>query len=351
MNLIHPTYLRRLTAHGTTSSIANMSAERGPGESQGASYRLTRAFCFNDIRSKFSKREKLSTDTFYCQYDPFPTDFRFDVKFGGEEGGNFGVSLAPVSRDTTLTSVQVNLYDDRNTPLATVGFREVCRFEKTRSRWWSKMHKFDATSDSASSWRIVIDFTYVALPVPAAFPSAVDLPNLRLQKQFSQLLDSGDQSDVTFVVQGEKLKAHKLVLTTRCEVFGSMFDSGMTETLSKEVEITDIKPKAFKEFLRFLYTDVAPKYAEDSTMELLAAADKYCVNDLKAMCETAISSNLNGRNVIDALLLAEKHNCPTLMTSAKAVFGSHAKALKSKKAWNKLSESPALLLKLVEHFV
>ena len=123
------------------------------------------------------------------------------------------------------------------------------------------------------------------------------------------------------------------------------------ESFTNEVEVTDIKPKAFKEFLRYLYTDVAPKYAADLTMELPAAADKYGVTNLKAMCETAISSNLNGDNVIDALLLAEKHHCPNLMTSAKAVFGSHATALKSSKAWKKLIESPTLLLKLVEHFV
>merc|ERR1739844_885387 len=99
-----------------------------------------------------------------------------------------------------------------------------------------------------------------------------------------------------------------------------MHSRGMSETISKEVEINDIKQKAFREFLRFLYTDIAPKYAEDSTMELLALADKYCVDDLKKICEEAITSNLNGDNVIDALILAEKHRCSTLLTSAKAVF-------------------------------
>merc|ERR1711915_1031361 len=93
---------------------------------------------------------------------------------------------------------------------------------------------------------------------------------------------------------------------------------------------------------RFLYTDVAPEYAEDSTMELLALADKYCVDDLKKICKEAINSNLNSDNVIDVLILAEKHRCSTLLTSAKAVFGWHAKELKSKEAWNKLLENPTI---------
>jgi len=219
----------------------------------------------------------------------------------------------------------------------------------------NNVHKFDATSESASSWRLIIDFVYIASPEQSAVttadrrnqPLTPDQPQSRLQEEYSQLLDSGNDSDVTFVVQGERIKAHRLVLTTRCKHFETLFNSGMSETFSKEVKISDIKPKAFKEFLRFLYTGVAPEYAEDLMMELLAAADKYCVDDLKIICERAIDSNLNGDNVIDAPILAEKHHCPTLMLSAKAVFGWHAKELKSKEAWNKLLENP----RIFEHFV
>jgi len=188
-------------------------------------------------------------------------------------------------------------------------------------------HEFDVTSESGSSWRLIIDFVYRILPKQSAI-TTVDQPKLRFQEEFSQLLDSGKQSDVTFVVQGEMIKAHKLVLTTRCKHFETMFDSGMSETFSNKIEINDIKPKTFKEFLRFLYTFVAPKYKnKDSTMELLAAADKYCVDDLKMICEKAINSNLHCNNVIDALIMAEKHNCPTMLTAAKAVFEWHTKGI------------------------
>ena len=134
---------------------------------------------------------------------------------------------------------------------------------------------------------------------------------------------------------------------TRCAVFKSMFQSGMEESSSKEVELNDIEPKAFGEYLRFLYTNIPPKYAENSTMALLAFADKYCVDDLRKMCARAINSNLNNNNVIDALFLAEKHGCPTLMKSAKAVFGWNAKALKSTNAWNKLLENPTMFQYLI----
>jgi len=256
-----------------------------------------------------------------------------------------GVYVLPVSR-AVFAMIRIELFDDRCKLLSLFekGKSKPCMLKKLAESG-SKFHKFDATAESSSSWRLVIDLVYFALPDHSSV--IADQPKLRLQEEFGQLLESGEESDVTFIVQGEKIKAHKIVLTTRCEVFKSMFGSGMEESFSKEVDINDIEPKAFRQFLRFLYTNMPPKYAEDSTMELLAAADKYCVDDLRMLCEREINFALNKDNVVDALILAEKHHCPTLMTSAKAVFGWHAKALKSTNACNKLLEYPKLLLELL----
>jgi len=333
--------------------MASSSVDSNPETSSGARYRLTRTLRFNDIRSKFATREVL-TENFSCQYDSVPTDFRMEIGFGNSnvvkekdeiDEEYLQVAIGSKRRnDATLTSLRIELFDDRWKLLDS--WEEESTDLEFYGRGFYNFYKFDATSESASSWNLIIDLVYKALPKPSAV-TTVDQPQLRLQEEYSQLLDSGKESDVTFVVQGEIIKAHKLVLTTRCRHFDSMFDSGMAETHSKEVKINDIKPKAFKDFLRFLYTGVASKYEEDSTMELLAAADKYCVDDLKMICEKEINANLNGDNVIDALILAEKHNCPTLLTSAKAVFGWNAKALKTTEAWNKLLANPTVFEHLV----
>ncbi len=85
-------------------------------------------------------------------------------------------------------------------------------------------------------------------------------------------------------------------------------------------------------------------------MELLAAADKYGVADLKKYCESTLCSRLNAENVIEALLLAESHDCPALMASAMTVFGSFVDVLKQRKRLVDLKKSPSLLLKLLEHY-
>ena len=204
----------------------------------------------------------------------------------------------------------------------------------------------DTLVPDLETWRLVLEFEYRGFEEPAKDHSAPK--KLQLQNNFIQLLETGHQADVTFDVQGVKIGAHKIILTTRCEYFRLMFESGMAESASNEVFVPDIEPSVFKELLRFVYSDEAPKFDSESTMALLAAADKYDMAGLKEICETALCSNLTAQNVIEALLLAERNRCDTLMTRAKAVFGSYVSVLKTQENWKKLEESPSLLLQLLE---
>ena len=199
---------------------------------------------------------------------------------------------------------------------------------------------------SINALRLSFDLVYVALPEQSSI-STIERSKSSLQEHNSQLLESGEGSDVTFVVAGEKIAAHKFLLA-RCEHFRSMFSSGMVEADAVEVPEKDITPKAFKKLLQYLYTDAAPEYAGiDDTTELLIAADRCSLDALKLWSERAIISNLNGDNVIDALILAEKYNCPSLMKSAKAIFGWYSKSLKNKEAWANLLDNPAIFKHLV----
>ena len=73
----------------------------------------------------------------------------------------------------------------------------------------------------------------------------------------------------------------------------------------------DIEPSTFKAFLRFLYSGVLEEIKFEAVVKLVAAAEKYGVEELKRKCESAIRANLRIANVIDALLIADMHNCPS----------------------------------------
>ncbi len=67
-------------------------------------------------------------------------------------------------------------------------------------------------------------------------------------------LDNEIAADVIFEVgppDGDTvdIRAHKLLLISRCEVFQAMFSSGMIESNSARVRVEDIDPAIFRELL------------------------------------------------------------------------------------------------------
>jgi len=343
---------------------ASSSAESSPEISPGVRYRLKHTFFFNNIGILFAQRNTVLTEKFCCQDDPVPTAFQAQIVFektddsrmkkkkkteGSSEDLKVSYAVIPVSRDTTVTSLRYEIFDDTCNLLFFAEDedpKEVKKDElilaKTINNTLVPIHpSIDALSLS-------FDFVYVALPKQSSI-STIERSKSSLQEFNRQLLESGKGSDVTFDVAGEKIAAHKLVLTTRCEHFRSMFSSsGTAEADAVKVPEEDITAKAFRKLLRYLYTDAAPEYAGiDDTTELLIAADRCRLEALKLWSERAIIANLNGDNVIDALILAEKFNCPSLMKTAKAIFGWYSKSLKKKEAWKKLLDNPAIFEHLV----
>ena len=140
---------------------------------------------------------------------------------------------------------------------------------------------------------------------------SVIVPECDMCTQFSSLLSSEESSDVTLVVGIEKLKAHKLILSTRSPVFKTMFQVNMKEKLTNCVKIEDVALPVLQEVLTFIYTGKSPNL-KNMASELLFAADKYQLDRLKLMCEEELCSKLNEKNASQTLALADRHNATQL---------------------------------------
>merc|ERR1719221_1037484 len=61
-----------------------------------------------------------------------------------------------------------------------------------------------------------------------------------LIENMRRLLNSPDFSDITFVVEGKRIYAHKAILVAQCEHFHAMFSGGrFAEARESEIEIRD----------------------------------------------------------------------------------------------------------------
>ncbi|XVE59742.1 hypothetical protein DITRI_Ditri05aG0070700 [Diplodiscus trichospermus] len=154
---------------------------------------------------------------------------------------------------------------------------------------------------------------------------SIQVPESDIGAHFGMLLENMDSSDVTFDVAGEKFRSHKLVLAARSPVFLSGFFDRMDEE-KKEIVITNLEPKVFKGLLHFIYRDTLSEdvesvgsssasvssVSETLIAKLLAAADRYCLERLKLMCESHLCKNISVNSVAKILAWADEYHAMEL---------------------------------------
>ncbi|MBA0877223.1 hypothetical protein Goshw_015107, partial [Gossypium schwendimanii] len=154
---------------------------------------------------------------------------------------------------------------------------------------------------------------------------SIQVPESDIGAHFGMLLENMEGSDITFDVAGEKFHSHKLVLAARSPVFRSEIFDGVDDQ-KKEMVITDLEPRVFKALLHFIYRDTLSEdvesvesssaslssVSETLIAKLLAAADRYCLERLKLMCESRLCKNISVNSVAKILALADEYHATEL---------------------------------------
>jgi len=168
------------------------------------------------------------------------------------------------------------------------------------------------------------------------------------RSDFEKLFISQTGSDVCFIIDGQEIKAHKLILAARSPVFAAMFLSNMMEKILERIEIPEIDPDVFNALLRYIYT-AQVQVTEDNAEPLLAAADKYLLPSLKFKCEQFIIKHVTAENCVEMLVLADLHNAMNLKKMTEKLFYSRHTELRKTEAWKTLkSLHPDLAFDVVE---
>lgn len=124
---------------------------------------------------------------------------------------------------------------------------------------------------------------------------------------------------ITFVIDGKRLQASKALLCLKSKVFEAMFNCGLKESANNEVEITDIRYDILQQLLFFLQTGYLSENAQTDTKvacELIIAAEKYDLKDLKLICEGHVIKNTTKENVAEHLKFARLNNATVLLEYA-----------------------------------
>ncbi|KAK3777158.1 hypothetical protein RRG08_057607, partial [Elysia crispata] len=115
-------------------------------------------------------------------------------------------------------------------------------------------------------------------------------------KMKNMFLNKESACDVVFVVDGQKVYAHKAVLTARSDVMAAMFSGSFKESQAadiKEVPVPNATLENFMALLEYLYCDHAPLEDCNDLIGVLKLADENCQTRLVNMCELYISKEVD----------------------------------------------------------
>jgi len=108
------------------------------------------------------------------------------------------------------------------------------------------------------------------------FSLTLNVSENKLVKDMQQSLDSKKYSDITFVVDGNDMPAHRVVLAERSPYFKAMLDSKMADSVDQRIEVKDISTATFGDILRFIYTGSLPHTASDgSSVQMRSLVGEY----------------------------------------------------------------------------
>ena len=141
-----------------------------------------------------------------------------------------------------------------------------------------------------------------------------------IERRLRHFFNDEEFSDVTFVVQGQKVYGHKMVLSIVSDCFRAMFTAGFRETESMEIDIPDCSHAAFLSVMEYIYTGQTPKIDQgphrdmsiSRVVDTLELADRFFLDHLKQICETMLQPAVNAETVEYLLQVAQKTNAMQL---------------------------------------
>eukprot|EP00090_Calanus_glacialis_P029150 TRINITY_DN4676_c0_g1_i1.p1 TRINITY_DN4676_c0_g1~~TRINITY_DN4676_c0_g1_i1.p1 ORF type:complete len:373 (+),score=148.69 TRINITY_DN4676_c0_g1_i1:56-1174(+) len=144
-----------------------------------------------------------------------------------------------------------------------------------------------------------------------------------------------------------ELLCHTNILAARSPVFQAMFMHDTAEAQNKVVEMTDVEPEVAEEMLQYIYTGNTKTAGKEA--ELLAAADKYSLLELKESCEEVLCNETNIDTVLNMLVLADRHEASKLKDVCVKFLIENCHTVVRQPGWRELLEPyPALLAEMFE---
>uniref|UniRef100_A0A182JMU1 BTB domain-containing protein n=1 Tax=Anopheles atroparvus TaxID=41427 RepID=A0A182JMU1_ANOAO len=124
--------------------------------------------------------------------------------------------------------------------------------------------------------------------------------------------------------QSHCFKAHRVIVAARCDWFKKALISGMQEDINRKIIVYDTSPVIFRRLLLYLYgAPVDKSVGVDQLCELMLLADRYSVDNLKAICEETLVASIDSESVICLFGISDRFNASTLKARCLSYLSQH----------------------------
>lgn len=173
----------------------------------------------------------------------------------------------------------------------------------------------------------------------------------QLSSDFGYLIQDNLFSDITLKCGDVDIPAHRNILASRSPVFKAMLEKPMKENLTGEIQIEDIHPTTIKAMLYYVYCGKVSDFSEETACNLLYAADKYQLLELKEICVAHLKAAISFSNVFRILDVAVLHD-DLLKYFVIDYIGANFSVIEKSEGWAKLkSENPPLVMDILTKIV
>ncbi|KAI3675741.1 hypothetical protein L1987_85334 [Smallanthus sonchifolius] len=127
-----------------------------------------------------------------------------------------------------------------------------------------------------------------------------------------RMLSENIHTDIIINASNGIIRVHRAVLVAGSPVFHSMFSHDLKEKELSTVNIPDMSIEACEAFLGALYGNLGNNDFLNHRLDLLRAADKYEVSNLKEACHESLVEDIDTKNVLVRLQTAYLYRLPKL---------------------------------------
>ncbi|CAG2187616.1 unnamed protein product [Mytilus edulis] len=128
--------------------------------------------------------------------------------------------------------------------------------------------------------------------------------------------------DVTLVAEGQKFKAHRVVLASCCDYFRAMFTDGLKETTQDIISMNGVTAKGIKSIIEFAYSSNM-ELDRDNVEDILLAANHIQLLPVIAACTQYLESHLSFDNCFEMFNLADLLSLKELKNIVARFMCSH----------------------------